>query len=524
MKRKFKAGLTSVMLPVFILDTTSTTGGGLSGVTHASSGLVLEYRRAGQSSWTSVTPVTKTLGTYVSGGIVADGSLSGAYEVDFPDAAFAAGVRFVVCRVRGVANMLPVLIEIELDAVDYQTDAFGALKPTVAGRTLDVSSGGEAGIDFANIGSPTTTVNLSGTTVATVTTTTTATNVTTVNGLAANVITATSINTGAITAAKFAASAIDATAIASNAITSAKIATDAIGASQIAANAITSSKIATDAITSTQLASSAVTEIAAAVEVQLGLSGSDLDTTLNTMQGLLVGIDGNVTTLLGRITSTLFSGITSLGDWIRRIARKDAGTAGMIAAEAEIDTGGTSTFTGTTDSLEAIRDAGGGGGGGGDPWTTDVSTGYTYPEAGAVLKTVYEKAALITASNVQFSSMVNTDGYIDGDIIIGDDYLAANGRAFQWTFTPNSGFVAATSSCKFGGSNASGTSTWLVTGTVTDNGNGTWTISFDLPLATTSTLLEGLHDWSVECISATNVEITKKRSGKKVKVVRKWTN
>ena len=41
------------------------------------------------------------------------------------------------------------------------------LKPTTAGRTLDVSSGGEAGIDFANIGSPTTTVNLSGTTIST---------------------------------------------------------------------------------------------------------------------------------------------------------------------------------------------------------------------------------------------------------------------------------------------------------------------------------------------------------------------
>lgn len=38
-----------------------------------------------------------------------------------------------------------------------------ALKPTTAGRTLDVSSGGEAGLDWANIGSPTTTVNLSGT-------------------------------------------------------------------------------------------------------------------------------------------------------------------------------------------------------------------------------------------------------------------------------------------------------------------------------------------------------------------------
>jgi len=41
------------------------------------------------------------------------------------------------------------------------------LAPTVAGRTLDVSAGGEAGVDWANVGSPTTSVNLSGTTIAT---------------------------------------------------------------------------------------------------------------------------------------------------------------------------------------------------------------------------------------------------------------------------------------------------------------------------------------------------------------------
>lgn len=39
------------------------------------------------------------------------------------------------------------------------------LAPTTAGRTLDVSAGGEAGIDWANVGSPTTTLNLSGTTI-----------------------------------------------------------------------------------------------------------------------------------------------------------------------------------------------------------------------------------------------------------------------------------------------------------------------------------------------------------------------
>ncbi len=44
-----------------------------------------------------------------------------------------------------------------------------ALQPTTAGRTLDVSSGGEAGVDWANVGTPTTTVGLSGTTVKAVT-------------------------------------------------------------------------------------------------------------------------------------------------------------------------------------------------------------------------------------------------------------------------------------------------------------------------------------------------------------------
>jgi hypothetical protein len=43
------------------------------------------------------------------------------------------------------------------------------LAPTVAARTLDVSAGGEAGIDWANIGSPTTAQTLSGTTVKTAT-------------------------------------------------------------------------------------------------------------------------------------------------------------------------------------------------------------------------------------------------------------------------------------------------------------------------------------------------------------------
>ena len=43
-----------------------------------------------------------------------------------------------------------------------------ALKPTTAGRTLDVSAGGEAGLDWSNVGSPTTTLALTGTSIASV--------------------------------------------------------------------------------------------------------------------------------------------------------------------------------------------------------------------------------------------------------------------------------------------------------------------------------------------------------------------
>jgi hypothetical protein len=52
-----------------------------------------------------------------------------------------------------------------LDSVDAKTTS--RLRSTVSGRTLDVTLTGEAGIDWANVGSPTTAVNLSGTRIGT---------------------------------------------------------------------------------------------------------------------------------------------------------------------------------------------------------------------------------------------------------------------------------------------------------------------------------------------------------------------
>lgn len=73
-----------------------------------------------------------------------------------------------------------------------------------------------------------------------------------------------------------------------------------------------------------------------------------------------VADSAGVTTLLGRISATLFSGITSLANWLRLMARKDAALAAdAVAAQAEINANlgsGAGAMTNTTDSEEAIRD------------------------------------------------------------------------------------------------------------------------------------------------------------------------
>lgn len=156
---------------------------------------------------------------------------------------YAAQTNYALVITTGTVDGVSVVGEV---IGSFSIENRSALRPTTAGRTLDVSAGGEAGIDWANIGSPTTAQNLSGTNidvdqvvasvsgaVGSVTgavgsvTGNVGGNVTgSVGSIAANGIAATSIATGAITAAKFAAGAIDAAAIANAAIDAATFAAD----------------------------------------------------------------------------------------------------------------------------------------------------------------------------------------------------------------------------------------------------------------------------------------------------------
>lgn len=77
---------------------------------------------------------------------------------------FSAGSHFEAVITTGTVDSVSVVGSC-IASFSLRKDS--ALKPTVAARTLDVSAGGEAGLDWANIGSPTTAVNLSGTNIDT---------------------------------------------------------------------------------------------------------------------------------------------------------------------------------------------------------------------------------------------------------------------------------------------------------------------------------------------------------------------
>ena len=114
---KIKPGTTSKLKNIFIGDSSSTTGAGKTGLLHSSSGLKFYYIREGAATAVSVTPVTMTVGTWVSGGFkeIDATNMPGWYQIGIPDAALASGADSVGIALSGVADMAPVNIEVELN-------------------------------------------------------------------------------------------------------------------------------------------------------------------------------------------------------------------------------------------------------------------------------------------------------------------------------------------------------------------------------------------------------------------------
>jgi hypothetical protein len=153
------------------------------------------------------------------------------------------------------------------------------------------------------------------------------------------------------------------------------------------------------------------------------------------------------------------------------------------------------------------------------------TAGTYYVDDPTFLTSIQAKTDLIgTGAGNNGSAPVATDGVI-AEIIIGDDYLAANGRAFEWTVPAPTGLTLADCTCWFGG-DASGahSGSWIVQGTPTDVGSGNWKLSFDMIRSKTDNCESGLYLWSAAIHGPTGTEITKVRSRtKKTQLVAKQT-
>jgi len=256
--------------------------------------------------------------------------------------------------------------------------------------------------------------------------------------------------------------------------------------------------------------------------------------------GNLSGSVGSVTGAVGSVTGAVTVGtinanvITASGfavgaidanalaqDAADKIAETVQDLQVLTHLESMIESDGAGQFRFDTIALSM-----GAGGGGGTDWTANERTAIrsilgvptsgttpTDPSVG-ILDTIRDKTNLITTGTIASSIPVTASGQIDGPLVIGDDYLSANGRAFIWTVALPSAFVIATSTCKLGMQyqDEEGTYSFNVTGTVTDAGSGNVTLTFDVPKATTGTLGPGWYRWSVEIASASGTEVTRVKS------------
>jgi hypothetical protein len=106
---EYPAGSASIVELVDILDSTSTTGAGKTGLAYNTASLTCYYKRSNGTAAVAVTLVDiTTLGTYVSGGFkeIDSTHMPGAYEFHPPNAAFNSGAKYVTFYFVGAAGMV----------------------------------------------------------------------------------------------------------------------------------------------------------------------------------------------------------------------------------------------------------------------------------------------------------------------------------------------------------------------------------------------------------------------------------
>ena len=132
-KLSILAGATSQSVSVFIQNSSSTSGAGLTGLVYNTSNLIAYYAFNGANGGSNVIALATLAAAnsaYSSGGFkeIDSTNMPGLYRLDIPNAATAGSKgRSSVIMLSGAANMAPLLLEIELTGWDNQNAVNGGI-------------------------------------------------------------------------------------------------------------------------------------------------------------------------------------------------------------------------------------------------------------------------------------------------------------------------------------------------------------------------------------------------------------
>ena len=217
------AGLTSQAIDIFLQDSSSSTGQGLSGLVFNSGSLVASYRKGATGSRTAITLATQTVGgAYSSGGFVEIDAtnMKGVYRLDIPNAAVDAE-GFVTLYLYGATNLLPTALRVDCRPLPVDVKKFGGTAgtfaagiPTAALDSAAILAVADQVWDEATSGH--TTAGTYGGRIVRATNSNTEVQITGSNHIAADIH---DLQSGVITAGDFAANSITASALATDAVT-----------------------------------------------------------------------------------------------------------------------------------------------------------------------------------------------------------------------------------------------------------------------------------------------------------------
>lgn len=385
MKLSILAGATSQSINIFVRDSSSSTGGGLTGLVYNTASLAAYYSHAGANATATVITLATLAAVnsaWSSGGFkeIDATNMPGWYRLDLPNAVLATSKgRSVALHLKGATNMAPTPIEIELTGWDNQDTVRGgmtSLPNAAAGANGGLPTGDASGrVDVSKIAGTSQTAR----------------------DIGASVLLSSGTGTGQL---DFTSGVVKAnvTQNAGSAITSAA-GIQEVKVASLATGAITAASIAADAITDAKVAS---------------------DVTIASVTGAVGSVTGNVGgNVTGSVGSVAPGGIASTsfaaGAITAAAIAADAIGASELAADAVSEIAGAvwdvtlaSHLTGGTTG-NALNAAGAAG----DPWSTALPGAYSAGSAGYIIGTNVnaQASSLATAANLAVVA-----GYLDTEI------------------------------------------------------------------------------------------------------------